>query len=180
MHQGTQNGVQHLVQVPGCILGQKTQDEITHDNILQYIQANLDTFHPNILGSSSFLSPPALAPARMLVDEIDLHLHPSWQQRVLEDLMRAFPNTQFIVTTHSPQVLTTVPSECIRLLQRERDEDTEETRINAKPVEQQTQGLASSDVLAAVMGTDPVPPIEEAAWLSEYRSLIQQGIICLK
>jgi predicted ATP-binding protein involved in virulence len=44
-----------------------------------------------------------LTPAIMLVDEIDLHLHPSWQQRVLNDLMRAFPSTQFIVTTHSPQ-----------------------------------------------------------------------------
>ena len=48
---------------------------------------------------------PLWAPAIMLVDEIDLHLHPSWQQRVLGDLMRAFPCTQFIVTTHSPQVL---------------------------------------------------------------------------
>ena len=46
---------------------------------------------------------PRLAPAVMLVDEIDLHLHPSWQQRVLDDLMRAFPGTQFIVTSHSPQ-----------------------------------------------------------------------------
>lgn len=56
---------------------------------------------------------PAWAPAIMLVDEIDLHLHPSWQQRVLQDLMRAFPATQFIVTSHSPQVLSTVPQECI-------------------------------------------------------------------
>lgn len=59
---------------------------------------------------------PMSAPAIMLVDEIDLHLHPSWQQRVLQDLMRTFPLTQFIVTTHSPQVVTTVPSESIRIL----------------------------------------------------------------
>ena len=56
------------------------------------------------------------APAIMLIDEVDLHLHPSWQQRVLSDLMNTFPNTQIIVTTHSPQVLTTVPAECIRII----------------------------------------------------------------
>lgn len=59
---------------------------------------------------------PAWAPAIILIDEVDLHLHPRWQQRVLTDLMRAFPLSQFIVTTHSPQVLTTVKRENIRIL----------------------------------------------------------------
>ena len=45
-----------------------------------------------------------------------MHLHPSWQQTVLYDLQKAFPKVQFIVTTHSPQVLSTVPAECIRVL----------------------------------------------------------------
>lgn len=147
-------------------------EHVTHE----YFKDNLATFHPSFGGSSAVVTPQTLAPAIMLVDEIDLHLHPSWQQRVLDDLMRAFPHTQFIVTTHSPQVLTTVPKECIRLLQSEWDEGAGQTRISVKTVEQQTEGLASSDVLAAVMGTDPVPPIEKAAWLSEYRGLIQQGL----
>jgi predicted ATP-binding protein involved in virulence len=41
----------------------------------------------------------------VLIDEIDLHLHPSWQKRVLTDLMRTFPAIQFVVTTHAPMVL---------------------------------------------------------------------------
>lgn len=41
----------------------------------------------------------------VLIDEIELHLHPSWQRRVLNVLKETFPNIQFIVTTHSPQVL---------------------------------------------------------------------------
>ena len=41
----------------------------------------------------------------MLIDEVDLHLHPRWQMRVVQDLLRTFPNTQFILTTHSPVVL---------------------------------------------------------------------------
>ncbi len=59
---------------------------------------------------------PARTPGIVLIDEIDLHLHPAWQQRVLGDLQRAFPMVQFIVTTHSPQVLTTVRREHIRFL----------------------------------------------------------------
>ena len=45
-----------------------------------------------------------------------MHLHPKWQQTVLTDLTKAFPNIQFIVTTHSPQVLSTVKKEQIRIL----------------------------------------------------------------
>lgn len=41
----------------------------------------------------------------VLIDEIDLHLHPAWQKRVVEDLQVAFPHIQFIVTTHAPLVI---------------------------------------------------------------------------
>ena len=54
------------------------------------------------------LDNPLQSEAVVLIDEVELHLHPSWQQRILDDLTRTFPNAQFIVSTHSPQVLTTV------------------------------------------------------------------------
>ena len=41
----------------------------------------------------------------VLIDEIELHMHPSWQRKVLGVLRRTFPNIQFIITTHSPQIL---------------------------------------------------------------------------
>ena len=41
----------------------------------------------------------------VLIDEIELHMHPSWQRKVLKKLGDVFPNIQFIITTHSPQVL---------------------------------------------------------------------------
>lgn len=44
----------------------------------------------------------AHAPAVVLIDEIDIHLHPTWQQRIGAALTRCFPNVQFLVTTHSP------------------------------------------------------------------------------
>lgn len=52
----------------------------------------------------------------VLIDEIDLHLHPTWQRRVIPDLRRAFPGIQFVATTHSPQVLSTAKPEWIRIL----------------------------------------------------------------
>lgn len=51
------------------------------------------------------LDDPLGAEAVVMIDEVDLHLHPSWQQRVLGDLLTTFTNTQFIVTTHSPFVV---------------------------------------------------------------------------
>lgn len=50
-------------------------------------------------------SDPLAAEAIVLIDEVDLHLHPRWQMRVVQDLLRTFSNTQFILTTHSPVVL---------------------------------------------------------------------------
>ena len=48
---------------------------------------------------------PLSEPAILIVDEIDLHLHPEWQRHVLHDLCDLFPNTQIIVSTHSPLVI---------------------------------------------------------------------------
>lgn len=52
----------------------------------------------------------------VLIDEVDLHLHPKWQRRVVGDLQKAFPKIQFIVTTHSPFILQSLdPGEVINL-----------------------------------------------------------------
>ena len=120
--------------------------------------------------ANSHLEAPSTAPAIMLVDEVDLHLHPSWQQRVLPDLMQAFPNTQFIVTTHSPQVLTTVKRECIRILAQD-----EQGAWSAFPPDQEIKGLESSTVLNDVMAVNPIPNIPEAQWLRDYTALIETG-----
>lgn len=54
------------------------------------------------------LDDPLAAEAVVMIDEVDLHLHPAWQRRVVEDLLRTFPNTQFILTTHSPFIVESV------------------------------------------------------------------------
>ena len=110
------------------------------------------------------------APAIMLVDEIDLHLHPTWQQRVLGDLMRTFPLTQFIVTTHSPQVLTTVPRENIRLL----DQD-ENGLMRVRMPDFSPLAHESGDALAKIMGTHREPPLELQDEIRQYEQLVRAG-----
>lgn len=52
----------------------------------------------------------------VLIDEIDLHLHPRWQREVMAKLEATFPNCQFIITTHSPQVLGELHPESVMLM----------------------------------------------------------------
>lgn len=55
-------------------------------------------------------------PGIVLIDEIDLHLHPQWQQTILSDLHAIFPEIQFIVSSHAPAVINSVQREQIRIL----------------------------------------------------------------
>jgi len=88
------------------------------------------------------------------VDEIDLHLHPVWQQTVIPSFRRAFPNTQLILSTHSPQVLTTVEAEKILIVETS----------GIRPCPAPTYGARSSDVVAEVLGLKSLrPPDNEIA-----------------
>ena len=115
------------------------------------------------------LADPLESEAVVLIDEVDLHLHPRWQQRVLVDLRQAFPNAQFIVSTHSPQVLTTVhPKHVIRLHRKN-------ARIVAGQSSAPTYGAAAGSVLEAVMGVPERPDAEYNEFvqkLGEYRRLV--------
>ncbi len=53
----------------------------------------------------------------VLIDEIDLHLHPTWQRQVIPALTSTFPHCQFVASTHSPQVIGSVPKESVKLLE---------------------------------------------------------------
>ncbi len=64
---------------------------------------------------------PLAEPAVVLVDEIDLHLHPKWQRDLLVRLTERFPQTQFIATAHSPLVVQAAPDANIAVLRREGD-----------------------------------------------------------
>lgn len=108
-------------------------------------------------------------PGIVLIDEVDMHLHPGWQQLVLQDLKHedAFPNIQFIVTTHSPQVAATVKRDHIRLLDVEAD--------TAPMPLVRTFGETSNDILETVMYTDFRPALGHVNDLETYMKLIDQN-----
>ncbi|AEH89916.1 AAA family ATPase [Mesorhizobium opportunistum] len=64
---------------------------------------------------------PLREPAIVLIDELDLHLHPKWQRRIRRDLSKVFPRVQFIVTTHSPVLAQTYLDTNIAVVKRDGD-----------------------------------------------------------
>lgn len=65
---------------------------------------------------------PFIQPAVVLIDELDLHLHPRWQRRVIGYLTKKFPNTQFIATAHSPLIVQAAEDANLVLLKRKRSQ----------------------------------------------------------
>ena len=77
----------------------------------------------------------------VVIDEIDLHLHPQWQQTIISDLNTIFPKIQFIVSSHAPAVINSVAREQIRIL------DNGEIYMPAA----QTYGRDANSILREVM-----------------------------
>jgi len=99
----------------------------------------------------------------IMIDEVDMHLHPAWQQTVLVDLCKAFPKIQFIVTTHSPQVISTVAGHKIRIL-------ADNQSITG---ESGTQGAEASRILREVFGVElRAQHLEIVKKLNRYLELI--------
>jgi len=66
----------------------------------------------------------------VMIDEIDLHLHPNWQRHVVNDLKEAFPQIQFVVTTHSPFIVQSLESDEIWNLDKEMDVSPKKEKID--------------------------------------------------
>lgn len=99
----------------------------------------------------------------VLIDELDLHLHPRWQRRVITDLRKTFPKIQFICTTHSPQLIGQIQADEVLLL-------------DGKSVKSvgQTFGMDSNWILRHVMGgQDRDPKVSKE--LDEIFELIEDN-----
>ncbi len=106
--------------------------------------------------------------AVILIDEIDLHLDPAWQSRVVQGLIAAFPNAQFILTTHSEQVLGSVAAQSVRKLVWGDGE------ILVEPVPF-AQGATGERILVELMGAPERVPGEITTKLDQYRILVDAG-----
>ena len=99
----------------------------------------------------------------VLIDEVDLHLHPAWQQRVLKDLQSIFPKVQFIVTTHAPAVIQSVQRENVRILAHDKP-DVPVSEVYGKDI---------CSLVEQVMGVSGRPPEIKKRFQQFYDALDQ-------
>ena len=110
----------------------------------------------------NFTDPASEAEAVVLIDEIDLHLHPKWQRQIVHNLTKTFPRCQFIATTHSPQVIGEVPHERIQIIS--------DGEVYSPPY---SFGVDSSRVLEEIMEADPRATVVKEL-LSEVSEVIRR------
>lgn len=106
----------------------------------------------------------------ILIDEIELHLHPEWQKDAIPNLLRTFPNCQFVLTTHSPMVLNRTKEGHIIALARQAD------RIINESVGEQF-GYRPEKIMTSAMGVSPdsLRPESVSATLSRLFLAIDSG-----
>ena len=102
----------------------------------------------------------------VLIDEIELHMHPSWQRRILPTLRRTFPNIQFIITTHSPQVLGEVDDNFnIFMLSADKQDHIAVETLN------RMDGFDSNYILEKFMDTNSANPNFQALMQNVYNAV---------
>src|SRR5262249_34996576 len=117
-------------------------------------------------------SPDPLAePAVVLVDEIDLHLHPQWQRTLISHLTGRFPNTQFIATAHSPLVVQAAGQDAnLAVLRREGDQVIIDNDVDA------IRGWRVDQILTSeLFGLPSARPPEFDEALSRRAALLQKA-----
>lgn len=113
---------------------------------------------------------PLKEPAIVLVDEIDLHMHPKWQRKIFDYLSDIFPATQFIVTAHSPLIVQSAPKDAnIVVLRKEGDHVIIDNDVKSVQTWRLDQ-ILSSDLFGIEGSRSP----EVETWLEERKSLIQK------
>lgn len=124
------------------------------------IASRMGRLNPHLSGEELRRQTPGI----VLIDEVDMHLHPSWQKRILPTLMETFPAVQFIVTTHSPMVIANAETASIRAL-----------KDNKAYTPEYAQGLDIEKVIEHIQGADPTPDTANRRMLNEYMALVHAG-----
>lgn len=121
--------------------GQRTVMAMVADIAIKAVTQNNFLVMKASLTQSSAARILELTPGVVLIDELDVHLHPRWQRRIVADLKRTFPQIQLICSSHSPQIIGEVPPEEIRVI------GTSETAN----IPAQSLGLDSNAILESLM-----------------------------
>ena len=120
--------------------------------------------------ANSDLEEPLNTSGVILIDEVDLHLHPEWQREFLPKLIEVFPNIQFVVTTHSPFIIQSV--KVGKLIDLDQDDPEDSPNLNKE--------LSVEDITEQYMGVEQVYRssdfMEQMKLADEYYALLDEGI----
>lgn len=115
---------------------------------------------------------PSKQHALVLIDEIDAHMHPAWQQSIIHHLQEAFPNVQFVATTHSPLIVAGRKREEVLIFER----NTETGKISAAPSTIDFIGLRSDQILTSLaFRLDGATDYRTTRTQARYRELIEKA-----
>lgn len=109
-------------------------------------------------------------PAILLIDEIENHLHPTWQRRVIPALLEHFPGLQIFATTHSPFVVAGLKAGQVHLLKRD-----ENGVVSASTNDEDIIGWTADEILRTMMGVEDPTDDDTAAAARELRQLRNEG-----
>lgn len=98
--------------------GQKMMVALIGDIAIKAVTQNAYLLPPDALGAEDEPWPRVLreTPGLVLIDEVDVHLHPKWQRRVIDDLKATFPEIQFVSTSHSPFIIQSLAPGQLRMI----------------------------------------------------------------
>lgn len=113
------------------------------------------------------------ATGSVLIDELDLHLHPEWQFTLRDGLESLFPNIQFIVTTHSPHLLSSAKENEVIIMRRERGQ----SEFFLKPTSKKFSGWSTDQILSEVMGVVSLDNKDYELLISEAFDKVEEGSI---
>jgi len=147
--------------------GQRTMLGLVADLAIKCVTQNAWLLPEDQLDGDKDTIPRVLreTPGVVLIDELDVHLHPIWQRRVASDLKRNFPAIQFVATSHSPQIIGELQPEEIRLMTME-----------GIQTPGQSFGLDSNEVLQSLMGADALDPDVEREYATLFNLLTQRPL----
>jgi predicted ATP-binding protein involved in virulence len=123
--------------------GQRMMLAMVADLAIKAVTQNAFLIPPDDLGPSGLPEVLRRTPGLILIDELDVHLHPRWQRRVARDLKATFPAMQFVCTSHSPQVIGELLPEEVRLLDG-----------HAASTPERSFGMDSNSVLKELMNAE--------------------------
>jgi predicted ATP-binding protein involved in virulence len=149
-----------VVKIDDNFLGRKTHSNMSDGLIAMLNMVAELAFRCVIL--NGFLGYEAVKQSKgiVLIDELDMHLHPNWQRHVVADLKNAFPNIQFVVTTHSAFIVQSLNSDELYNLDKPTDVDLKDLKID--------------DVATEVMGVESPFAEENTEKYKQAKDILQK------